>query len=66
LALISAAQKVEHYEIAGYGTARTLAEEMGHDEVAKLLDQTLEEEGQTDKDLTKCAETIMSSIDDDE
>src|SRR5689334_22082538 len=40
-ALIGAAQRVEHYEISGYGTARTLAEHLGHSQVAKLLDQTL-------------------------
>lgn len=66
LALISSAQRVEHYEMAGYGTARSLAKEMGHDNVAKLLDKTLDEEGQTDKDLTKLAENIMSQIEDDE
>jgi ferritin-like metal-binding protein YciE len=57
-ALIGAAQKVEHYEIAGYGTARTFAELLGHDEAAELLQQTLDEEGATDKLLTKAAESI--------
>src|SRR5688500_8768793 len=46
--LISAAQKVEHYEIAGYGTARALAEMLGHDEIVSLLEETLEEEKDTD------------------
>src|SRR5215510_16530246 len=46
--LIGAAQRVEHYEIAGYGTARCLAEQLGHSEIAELLEQTLEEEKQTD------------------
>jgi ferritin-like metal-binding protein YciE len=54
-ALISAAQRVEHYEIAAYGTARTFADELGFGEAKDLLDQTLEEEGQTDKRLTKIA-----------
>lgn len=55
LALIGAAQKVEHYEIAGYGTARTLAEIAGEDEVAQILQETLDEEGETDKLLTEIA-----------
>jgi ferritin-like metal-binding protein YciE len=54
-ALISAAQRVEHYEIAAYGTARTLAGELGRDEAKDLLDQTLDEESQADKLLTKIA-----------
>ncbi len=54
-AIISAAQKVEHYEIAGYGTARTYAEQMGHTEAAGLLQKTLEEEGAADKKLTQIA-----------
>lgn len=58
LALIVAAQKVEHYEIAGYGSARTLAELVGEDDVAQLLQQTLDEEGNTDKLLTQIAENI--------
>lgn len=55
LALIGAAQKVEHYEIAGYGTARTLAELAGESKVAKILQETLDEEGETDKLLTEIA-----------
>jgi ferritin-like metal-binding protein YciE len=58
-ALIGAAQKVEHYEIASYGTARTFAELLGDKEGLKLLQQTLDEEGATDKKLTKLA---MSAI----
>ena len=58
LALIGAAQKVEHYEIAGYGTARTLAELAGESEVAKVLQQTLDEEGNTDKLLTGIASEV--------
>jgi len=59
-ALISAAQKVEHYEIAGYGTARTFARRLGFDDQAMLLDQTLKEEGQTDKKLTSLAESYIN------
>ena len=54
-ALISAAQRVEHYEIAAYGTARTLAGELGLDDAKDLLDQTLDEESNADKLLTKIA-----------
>src|SRR5438094_1660565 len=54
-ALISAAQRVEHYEIAAYGTARTLADELDLDEAQDLLDQTLDEESNADKLLTKIA-----------
>ncbi len=53
--LIVAAQKVEHYEIAGYGSAHAFAEGMGHDKVAKLLAETLEEEKKTDERLNKLA-----------
>ena len=55
LALIGAAQKVEHYEIASYGTARTLAELIGETEIAETLQETLDEEGATDKLLTEVA-----------
>jgi ferritin-like metal-binding protein YciE len=58
--LIGAAQKVEHYEIAGYGTARTHAQLLGFNKVAKLLQQTLDEEGATDKKLTALAESIIN------
>ena len=53
--LIGAAQKVEHYEIAGYGTARSLAELIGDKDGQKILQQTLDEEGATDKKLTDLA-----------
>lgn len=53
--LILAAQKVEHYEIATYGTLRTFAEKMGHQEVTALLEQTLKNEKETDVALTKIA-----------
>jgi len=56
--LISAAQRVEHYEIAGYGTARTYAKLLDDNKGAKLLQQTLDEEGATDKKLTQLAERI--------
>ena len=58
--LIGAAQKVEHYEIAAYGTARTHAEMLGYTKAAKLLQQTLDEEGATDKKLTALAESIIN------
>lgn len=55
--LISAAQRVEHYEMAGYGTVRTYAKLLKQDEAARLLQQTLDEEGATDKKLTQLAES---------
>lgn len=58
--LISAAQRVEHYEIAGYGSARTYAELLGDSQGAKALQQTLDEEGATDKKLTKLAKTVVN------
>lgn len=61
LALIGAAQKVEHYEIAGYGTARSLAESLGMDDVISLLQETLDEEGEADKKLTGIAETVSDA-----
>jgi ferritin-like metal-binding protein YciE len=56
--LISAAQRVEHYEIAGYGSVRTYAQLLGENEAVSLLDETLNEEKETDAKLTKLAETI--------
>jgi ferritin-like metal-binding protein YciE len=58
--LIGAAQKVEHYEIAAYGTARTHAEVLGYTKAAKLLQQTLDEEEATDKKLTQLADGIIN------
>ena len=58
--LISAAQRVEHYEIAGYGTARTYAEILGDSEGAKLLQTTLNEEEATDQKLTKLAKSSIN------
>ena len=52
-ALIGAAQRVEHYEIAGYGTARAFADALGESRVAGLLQETLDEEGDTNKKLTE-------------
>jgi ferritin-like metal-binding protein YciE len=59
-ALISAAQRVEHYEMAAYGTARTYAEELGNDSIAALLEQTLNEEQETDRLLTELAESQVN------
>jgi ferritin-like metal-binding protein YciE len=56
-ALIGAAQRVEHYEMAAYGTVRAMAQALGHTDAAKLLQQTLEEEGAADKKLTQIAES---------
>ena len=58
--LIAAAQKVEHYEIATYGTLRTFAETMGHTDVAQLLAQTLENEKATDVALTEAAVSFIN------
>lgn len=55
-ALIGAAQRVEHYEMAGYGVARTFAKELGFDNAASKLQKTLDEEGRADKKLTSIAE----------
>ena len=60
-ALIAAAQRVEHYEMAGYGSARTFAQYLGQDEVARLLQETLDEEGATDHKLTDLAEQFINA-----
>jgi ferritin-like metal-binding protein YciE len=60
-AMICAAQKVEHYEIAGYGTLKAWAEELGLDDVAALLDETLREEKEADVKLSTIAGKVMSS-----
>jgi ferritin-like metal-binding protein YciE len=57
-ALIAAAQRVEHYEMAGYGTVRTYAELLGYDKAAKLLQETLDEEAAADAKLTELAKKI--------
>ncbi|RPJ58028.1 MAG: DUF892 family protein, partial [Acidobacteria bacterium] len=59
-ALIAAAQKIEHYEMASYGCARTFAHRLGYEEDARLLQQTLDEEGMTDKKLTAMAESQVN------
>jgi len=59
-ALIAAAQKVEHYEIAAYGSCRTFAEILGRSDAAELLEQTLEEEKSTDEKLTELAEGMIN------
>lgn len=58
--LLSAAQHVEHYEMAGYGTVRTWAQLLGYDDHAAVLQQTLNEEGETDHQLTALAERIIN------
>jgi ferritin-like metal-binding protein YciE len=58
--LIAAAQRVEHYEMAGYGTVRTYADMLGQQEHSRLLQQTLDEEGQTDERLTQLAERVIN------
>lgn len=58
--LIGAAQKVEHYEIASYGTLRNLAKKLGYKDAVKLLDETLNEEKDTDAKLTGIAESTSS------
>jgi ferritin-like metal-binding protein YciE len=58
--LVAAAQAVEHYEIARYGTLKTWAEELGLEQAVKLLDQTLQEEKKTDETLTKLAESVVN------
>lgn len=60
-ALISSLQYIEHYEVAAYGTARSWAEEMNHNEAAKLFSKTAKEEGMADKHLTEIAETDVNS-----
>lgn len=59
-ALIAAAQRVEHYEMAGYGCARTFAQQLGLHQVASLLQETLDEEGNADKMLTQVAESHVN------
>lgn len=61
-ALIAAAQKIEHYEISGYGTARTFAETIGNDEAAELLQKTLEEEEEADSKLTQISAQLLEAV----
>jgi ferritin-like metal-binding protein YciE len=67
LGLIGGAQRVEHYEISGYGTARALAEQLGHSEVASLLQETLDEESAANEKLTGIAlEVVMPTAESSE
>lgn len=59
-ALIAAAQRVEHYEMAGYGCVRTFARLLGYADAERLLQQTLDEEGEADKALTELAESVIN------
>ena len=58
--LIAAGNRVEHYEMAGYGTARTFAQMLGYNDAARLLEQTLEEEKMADQKLTQIAESMVN------
>ena len=58
--LIGAARRVEHYEMAGYGTAICLARQLGHDDVADILEETLSEETATEAKLTELAESVIN------
>ena len=60
-AIISACQRVEHYEMAAYGSVRTYAQQLGHDRAAAALQQTLQEEGNADKKLTSIAESRVNT-----
>jgi ferritin-like metal-binding protein YciE len=66
LAIIAGAQRVEHYEMSAYGTVRTMAEQLGLDEAAELLQQTEEEEKQADAKLTEVATSLYEIDEDDE
>jgi ferritin-like metal-binding protein YciE len=59
--LIAAAQRVEHYEIAGYGTARTFAQRLGRKQDANVLQQILDEESQADELLSQIAESVVNT-----
>jgi ferritin-like metal-binding protein YciE len=61
-ALIAAAQRVEHYEMAGYGTVRTFAEKLGLSEAVELLQKTLEEEKEADEKLTEISESLLADV----
>ncbi len=64
--LIAAAQRVEHYEMAGYGVVRTFASILGEDEAQELLQETLDEEGAADEKLTEIAESVVNEDAEDE
>ena len=61
-AIIGAAQRVEHYEMAAYGTARTMAQQLGNQQAADLLEETLNEEKATDEKLTEVAEQLFQQL----
>src|SRR5690242_380529 len=61
-AIIGAAQRVEHYEMAAYGTARTMAQQLGNSQAADLLEETLNEEKETDERLTEVAEQLFQQM----
>jgi ferritin-like metal-binding protein YciE len=61
-ALIASAQRVEHYEISGYGTARAMAQQLGNSEAANQLEQILEQESRTDELLTQIAMNVQSEM----
>jgi len=62
LAIIGAAQRVEHYEIAAYGNARTLAEQLGNEEVVELLQETLNEEEEAGEKLTEISQILLEGV----
>lgn len=64
--LIGAAQRVEHYEMAGYGVVRTFAKILGEDDAHDLLQETLDEEGAADEKLTEIAESVVNEDAEDE
>ncbi len=64
--IIAAAQRVEHYEMAGYGVVRTFASVLGEDDAEELLQETLDEEGAADKKLTEIAENFVNEGAEDE
>jgi ferritin-like metal-binding protein YciE len=64
--LIAAAQRVEHYEIAGYGSVKTYANLLGEKDAARLLEQTLQEEVETDEKLTEAAESVNAEANQEE
>ena len=65
-AIIGAAQRVEHYEMAAYGTARTMAQQLGNQKAAELLEETLNEEKETDEKLTQVAEQLFQQMQEQE
>lgn len=66
LAIIAACQRVEHYEISAYGTAKAIAARLGLEDAVQLLEQTEDEESEADSKLTEVAEMIYDSVDDED